>query len=100
MLTKEDFLKILNSVKDPELGHGVTDLGLIYDVQEENGIVRVVYTLTSPACPLGAEIEQNIRETIKRLPNVKEVITELTFTPPWSFENMNEDLRKEFGFWS
>ncbi len=49
----------LKDVMDPELGVNIVDLGLIYDVdQEEDGKVKVNMTLTSPSCPAGPQIIQ------------------------------------------
>lgn len=97
MATKDDIIHMLKNVKDPELGHNIVDLGLIYDVSVENNNVKVIYTLTSPACPAGAEIEKNMRDQISLILNIDEITTELTFTPAWTPEKMSADLRTEFG---
>jgi len=97
MIARETVEKALKNVKDPELGHDVISLGLIYDINIENNDVKIIYTLTSPACPAGAEIEKNMRDQIRLIPNLNEVTTELTFTPAWTLEKMSPELRTEFG---
>jgi len=97
MITSGDITNAIKNVKDPELGHNIVDLGLIYDISVENNDIRVIYTLTSPACPAGAEIEKNMRDQIMLVPNVGEVITELVFTPAWTPEKMSTELQAEFG---
>jgi metal-sulfur cluster biosynthetic enzyme len=97
MATKDDIIYMLKNVKDPELGHNIVDLGLIYDISVENNNVKVIYTLTSPACPAGAEIEKNMRDQIRLIPNIHEITTELVFVPAWAPEKMSAELRTEFG---
>jgi len=97
MVTREIIEKALRNVKDPELDHNIVDLGLIYAIKTENNNITVIYTLTSPACPAGAEIEKNMHDQIRLIPDTKEIITELTFTPAWTPEKMSTELRTEFG---
>jgi metal-sulfur cluster biosynthetic enzyme len=97
MATRKDIENALKNVKDPELNYNIVDLGLIYSVNMENNNVKVIYTLTSPACPAEAEIEKNMRDQIMLIPNIRKVTTELTFTPAWTPEKMSAELRTEFG---
>lgn len=97
MTTRDDVTRALKNVKDPELGHNIVGLGLIYDISVENNDIKVVYTLTSPACPAGAEIEKNMRDQIALIPNINKVTTELVFTPAWTPEKMSTELQTEFG---
>jgi metal-sulfur cluster biosynthetic enzyme len=82
MLTKEMVIEKLKEVKDPELDVDVYTLGLIYDISIENGEVVVLMTLTTPFCPYGNEIVEQVEEKIYELkPN--DVNVEITFEPPW-----------------
>ncbi|MGZ4431652.1 MAG: metal-sulfur cluster assembly factor, partial [Gaiellales bacterium] len=83
-VTVEQVYDALRVVEDPELGMDVVDLGLVYDVQVEDASVRVTYSLTSMGCPAGAQIEAQIKDVIASMPGVDEVISDLTWTPPWS----------------
>jgi metal-sulfur cluster biosynthetic enzyme len=73
----------LKAVLDPELGLNIVDLGLIYDVEVEESVVTVRYSLTTMACGLGPLIESGIKEIMGTLP-FDDVQTELVFQPPWS----------------
>ncbi|MDO8511816.1 MAG: metal-sulfur cluster assembly factor [bacterium] len=98
MIAEKEIREALKDVKDPELGYNIVDLGLIYEVLTDKiGDVTIVYSLTSPACPEGATIEKNMRDRLRLIEGIKEIKTELTFTPAWSVEKMSEELRAEFG---
>jgi len=96
--TKEDVVQALRQVEDPELGMDIVDLGLMYDVELENGRVRVIHTLTSMGCPVGPLIQQQIDEVVRALPGVEDVEVELTWDPPWTPDKMSEDAKFILGF--
>ncbi len=96
--TEEDVFEALRAVEDPELGMDVVDLGLVYDVRLEGPKVTVTYSLTSMGCPVGPQIEQQIREVVTVLEGVEEVVTDLTWTPPWSPDLMSDDAKFVLGF--
>lgn len=99
MIMVEDKIReALKSVIDPELGVSIVDLGLIYDVRYENGEAEVEMTLTSPGCPLAPVIDKKIKDAIKNVPEVKNLIVELVWDPPWSRDLMSDELKAEFGF--
>jgi metal-sulfur cluster biosynthetic enzyme len=93
MASTEEVRDALRQVEDPELGMDIVDLGLLYDVEVEDGKVKVVYTLTSMGCPVGPMIQEQIQEVVTALPDVNEVDAELTWDPPWSPEKMSEDAK-------
>jgi len=100
LLNEELVREKLVDVFDPELRMSIVDLGLVYDVHVEDGKVKVIYTLTSMACPLGPVIDGQIQNILADLPGVKEVETEMTFDPPWDPRTMaSDDVRMQLGIW-
>jgi metal-sulfur cluster biosynthetic enzyme len=99
MLTTEEVTDALREVIDPELGLDFVELGLIYDVAvEDPGVVRVTYTLTSPGCPIGPQVSEQIEEFVGELDGVQDVQPTMTFSPPWTPERMSEDAKFALGF--
>ncbi len=88
----------IKTVYDPEIPVDVYELGLIYDVQIlDAGKVKVVMTLTAPACPAAEQIPREIKEKVSTVPGVTEVEIELTFDPPWDKDMMSEEAKLELG---
>ena len=98
MATGEDVTEALRDVIDPELGLDFVELGLIYDVEIEDGVVRITYTLTSPGCPIGPQVSEQIEEFVSELDGVADVQPVMTFSPPWTPELMSEDAKFALGF--
>jgi metal-sulfur cluster biosynthetic enzyme len=98
MATVDEVTDALRDVIDPELGLDFVELGLIYDVEVEGPTVRVTYTLTSPGCPIGPQVAEQIEEFVSDLGGVDEVQPTMTFSPPWTPELMSEDAKFALGF--
>jgi metal-sulfur cluster biosynthetic enzyme len=98
MPTVEDVTDVLRDVIDPELGLDFVELGLIYDVDVEGPTVRITYTLTSPGCPIGPQVSEQIEEFVGELDGVEDVHPVMTFSPPWTPERMSEDAKFALGF--
>ena len=96
-LSKETVLNELKSVTDPEMHINVVDLGLIYDVKIDKGMVVVIMTLTSPACPVGPFILDSIEEVVKKMEKVEGVNVEIVWDPPWNPDKMSEEAKLELG---
>ena len=100
VVNEELVREALQNVFDPELRISIMELGLVYDVGISDGTVKVTYTLTSPGCPLGPVIDGQIQDTLLDLPGVKDVQSELTFTPPWDPRTMaSDDVKMQLGIW-
>jgi len=94
----EEVTDALRDVIDPELGLDFVELGLIYEVEVEGPTVRVTYTLTSPGCPIGAQVSEQIEEFVGELDGVEAVQPTMTFSPAWTPERMSEDAKFALGF--
>ena len=98
MVSVEDVQEVLRDVIDPELGLDFVELGLIYGIEVEGGKVKITYTLTTPACPIGPQVAEQIEEYVSELGGVEQVEPVMTFSPPWSPERMSEDAKFALGF--
>jgi len=90
-------IQALKSVRDPEIGVNVVDLGLVYGVATEGDSVNVEMTLTSPACPAGPQILRDATVAIERLEGVSKANVKLVMDPPWSPDRMSDDAKDELG---
>lgn len=98
MATVDEVTDALRDVIDPELGLDFVELGLIYEVSVDGGTVNVTYTLTSPGCPIGPQVAEQIEEFVSDLDGVESVNSTMTFAPPWTPELMSEDAKFALGF--
>ncbi|HVW16963.1 MAG TPA: metal-sulfur cluster assembly factor [Solirubrobacteraceae bacterium] len=96
-LTEERVLEALEDVIDPELGLDFVTLGLIYGVEIRDGDVEVVFSLTTPGCPIGPQAAAEIVELVGALDGVGNVTPRLVFDPPWTKERLSEDARFALG---
>ena len=96
--TQEDVMDALSNVIDPELGLDFVELGLIYGVEVDDGDVKVTFTLTTPGCPIGPQVNEQIEEFVGELDGVRTVESEMVFTPPWSPDKMSEDAKFALGY--
>ena len=90
----EDVRDALRNVYDPEIPVNVLDLGLIYDVQVDEGNIFVQMTLTAPGCGMGPMIAQQAEWAISELDGVEDVEVEMTFDPPWTPDLITDDGKK------
>jgi len=91
--------KALRAVKDPELNLNIMDIGLVYDVEvSAAGAVQVRMTLTSPGCPAGTEIIDDVKKVVGDLEGVQGVDVELVWEPYWTPEKMDPRVRAFLGF--
>ncbi len=89
----------LRQVIDPEAGMNIVDLGLIYRLALEAGGVVVDMTMTSPACPMGEMIVEEVREALqKQLPPATRLEVNLVWSPPWEPARMSDEARQHFGW--
>ncbi len=98
MVTEEEVYEALEEVIDPELGLDFVSLGLVYDVNVEGENVDVTFTLTTPACPIGPQVSEQMIEFVGDLEGVTSVKPNMVFDPPWSPEMMTEDAKFALGF--
>jgi metal-sulfur cluster biosynthetic enzyme len=90
----EDLEEAMRDVVDPELGINVVDLGLVYGIQEADGVAVIDMTLTSAACPLTDVIEDQTRAALVG-PFVDDIKINWVWMPPWGPDKITEDGREQ-----
>ncbi|GEM_PF-83508 len=94
-IQKEDIITSLKKCFDPELQMDVWTLGLIYDILVEENIVSIKMTFTTPFCPFGPSIVEDIKSQIKEdYKTIKTVSIEVVFEPPWQ---PTEEVKMQLG---
>jgi len=94
----DDVMEALENVIDPELGLDFVSLGLVYNVEIEGNDVHITFTLTTPGCPIGPQVTEQMKEFVTEVEGVEKVFPKMVFTPPWSPERMTEDAKFALGF--
>ena len=94
MLKKEQIIEELKKVVDPELGLDVYTLGLIYEIKIKGKKVDIKMTLTSPMCPYGPQIIEEIKSRVGSINKEIEVQPILVFDPPWK---ISDEIRSILG---
>ena len=98
MPSVDEVEEALSNVIDPELGLDFVELGLVYDIAVDGGEVHISFTLTSPGCPIGPQVTDQIKEFVGELDGVQEVNATMTFSPPWTPDLMSEDAKFALGY--
>jgi metal-sulfur cluster biosynthetic enzyme len=98
MPSVEDVEDALSNVIDPELGLDFVELGLIYGVEVDGSHVHVTFSLTSPGCPIGPQVSEQIDEFVSELEGVETVDSSMVFQPPWTPDRMSEDAKFALGY--
>lgn len=92
--SKELIIEALKTVEDPELFLDIWFLGLIYGIEIEGGKVGIKLTFTSPMCPAGPMLIDQVKTKVGAVPGVTEVQVEVVFSPPWQ---PSEDVKALLG---
>lgn len=83
MPTRDQVIEALQTVEDPELMMDLWFLGLIYGIDIEGGNVRIEMTLTSPMCPIGPQLVNEVKTKVGAVEGVESVDVNVVFSPPW-----------------
>lgn len=87
----------LRQVIDPEAGINIVDLGLVYRIEVAAEVVAVEMTMTSPACPLGDMIIDDVKSALRNaIPSNWRIDARLVWSPPWEPAMMSDTARKHF----
>ena len=87
----------LKDIYDPEIPVNIYDLGLIYNVEIDEGHVMITMTLTTPHCPVAESMPAEVELRVGAVPGVGDAEVNLVWDPPWSPQNMSDEARLELG---
>ncbi len=102
MVNKGQISRALNEVVDPELGLGIIDLGLVYEIKvmpKKKGRlqeVRIKMTFTTPACPMMNEILEDVKERLEKFADA-DIEVKIVFEPLWTIERLSKKARIKLG---
>ncbi len=97
---RDRIIDVLKSCYDPEIPVDIWELGLIYEINiNEGNDVHIMMTLTSPACPVAETLPPDVEQKVRDIPDVNTAKVEITFNPPWEKDMMSEEARLELGMW-
>jgi metal-sulfur cluster biosynthetic enzyme len=89
----------LAEVQDPEMPINLVDLGVIYRVAEQDGLVEVDLTFTAMGCPASDFILEDVRDRLMREDGVREVRIKVVWNPPWTVARVTEAGRDALESW-
>ncbi len=78
MIKEADVRKALEGVNDPELHKSLVELGMVREVEIDDGRVDVTLALTTLGCPLKEQIVGDVKAAVGGLEGVQSVEVELT----------------------
>jgi len=95
--TSDQVKLALRKVKDPELNLNIVDLGLVYEIMVDGSDVQIDMTLTSPGCPAGPQIMNDVERAVKAMPGVGNLTLNLVWQPFWSPDRIEPRVRNYMG---
>ena len=95
MNLKEKIITEIKKIYDPEIPVNIYELGLIYDIKVDDNNVEVKMTLTSPNCPVAESLPKEVKDSILKIKDVKDVDLKLVWAPPWNQDMMSEAAKLE-----
>ena len=93
IINREDIIKCIKKVMDPEIPVNLYDLGLIYSIKILNNDVKIQMTLTNPNCPVAGQMPENVGKSIEALKGLRSVEVNLVWKPIWTKDLMSEDAK-------
>jgi FeS assembly SUF system protein len=96
----DEIVGALKTIYDPEIPADIYELGLIYKVNiDDERMVDIEMTLTSPNCPSAAELPQQIKNAVGGVPGVREAKINIVWDPQWDPSRMSDEARTELNMW-
>lgn len=96
----EDIIGALKTVYDPEIPADLYELGLIYKIViDDDRMVNIEMTLTSPACPSAAELPGQIKHAVTSVSGVRDAKVAIVWEPAWDPSRMSDEARTVLNMW-
>ena len=93
LIHKDEIIKCIKTVMDPEIPVNLYDLGLIYSIKNSNNNILIEMTLTNPNCPVAGQMPENVGKSIEELKGLNSVEVKLVWKPSWHKNLMSEDAK-------
>ena len=93
LINKEQIIKCIKTVMDPEIPVNLYDLGLIYSIKNNNNNILIEMTLTNPNCPVAGQMPENVAKSIEQIYGLRSIEVKLVWKPSWSKDLMSEDAK-------
>ena len=93
----EAVVAAIKEIYDPEIPVNIYDLGLIYNVEVNDGHAVVTMTLTTPHCPVAESMPQEVELRVESVPGVREAEVNLVWEPAWDPQKMSDEAKLELG---
>ena len=96
---RERVVAAIKTCYDPEIPVDIYELGLIYDVDvDDGGAVKITMTLTSPMCPVAETLPGEVEARVRETDGVTDASIDLVWEPPWDPGRMSEAAKLQLGF--
>ena len=92
---KEKIIDEIKKIYDPEIPVNIYELGLIYKIEVEDGLVKIEMTLTTPNCPVADSLPKLVKNNILKIDGITDVDLKLVWDPPWTKDKMSEAAKLE-----
>ena len=94
IITRDQVIKELQKVMDPEIPVNLFDLGLIYKIEIDSyNNVKIDMTLTNPNCPVAGSMPRDVGLAVEKIPNIMSIKVSLVWYPRWNKDKMSEDAK-------
>ena len=93
----EAVIAALKEIFDPEIPVNIYDLGLIYNVEINDGHALISMTLTTPHCPVAESMPGEVELRVGAVPGIGDAEVNLVWEPAWTPANMTDEARLELG---
>ena len=93
LINKEEIIKCIKTVMDPEIPVNLYDLGLIYSINNSKNHIVIEMTLTNPNCPVAGQMPENVAKSIENTHGLRSIEVKLVWEPAWNKDLMSEDAK-------